>query len=86
MTLHAFFSYYYTASTTGPSYLLCLAMRANLVVKFFRVSPGKLSMDINRRCLRLRRSSLLNSLLNAIPPCILDNTLSMFKLCEVYMK
>ena len=37
---------FYTASTTDPSYLLCFAMRANLVVKFLRVSSGKLTTHI----------------------------------------
>ena len=37
---------FYTASTTDLSYLLCFAMRANLVVKFLRVSSGKLTMHI----------------------------------------
>ena len=37
---------FYTASTTDLSYLLCFAMRANLVVKFLRVSSGKLTTHI----------------------------------------
>ena len=38
--------FYTAASTTGPSYLLCFAMQANLVVKFLRVSSGKLTTHI----------------------------------------
>ena len=40
------FSRYYTARTTGPSFLLCFAMRANLVMKFLRVSSGKRTSHI----------------------------------------
>ena len=36
----------FSASTTGPSYLLCFPMRAGLVIKFLRVSSGKLTTHI----------------------------------------
>ena len=39
-------SHYYTARSNGPSYRLCFAMRPNLVLKFLRVSSGKLTTRI----------------------------------------
>ena len=41
-----FFPIIFPPRTTGPSYLLCFAMRANLVLKFLRVSSGKITTHI----------------------------------------
>ena len=44
--LEAFFPIIFSPRTTDPSYLLCFAMPANLVLKFLRVSSGKLTTHI----------------------------------------